>query len=275
MKLQKIIGPSIVIALLVLLYIPTGHWLFDSWLSNPYYTHGFLIPAVSGFIIWRKRRELILAKPLNIGVVVLAVGALIYIMGSLQDIRSLTAFSFLIVLSGLILYFYGTKAMRSLAFPLAFLVFMIPPPFLDKWGFYLQFTSLHSSATLLDWMGFSVTTNGTEIALSGATFTIGIPCSGMNTLIALLALSAVFTYILSGPIYKRAILFVIAFPIAILANILRIVSIILVAHYYNAKFATGFFHDISSPLFFLIAFLFIVLLSRLLGCKVVIGTPEK
>jgi exosortase len=272
-KLKRVIAPLLISAFLLLIYFPTFRWLVQSWLHDPNYTHGFLIPLVSGFMIWRKRHELQRAGPSDIGVVVLALGFSVYIVGFVWNIRSLSAFSFLIVLSGLILYFYGTKAIRSLAFPLGFLLFMIPPPFLERMDYSLQSNSIHASAWFLKAVGLPVTTAGPEIHLGDDTFTIGLPCSGINMLIALLALAAVFAYILTGPVYRRAILFVVAFPIAILANIIRIISIILIAHYYNVKFATGFYHDISSLLFFLVAFLFLVLLSWLLGCKLAI--PER
>lgn len=250
-----------------MVYLPTFRWLVLSWVYNPYYTHGFLIPVVSCFIVWRKRRELKRTKPSNSGDIALALGIFVHIAGFVWGIRFLSAFSLLIVLSGLILYFYGSKAARALAFPLGFLIFMIPLPFIDEMGFSLQYISIHSSASLLETIGLPVATSGAEIILKDATFTIGLACSGINTLIALVALAAVLAYLLTGPTYKRAIVFVTALPIAILANILRIASIILVANYYDTGFATGFYHDISSLLFFLIALLCLVLLGRILGCR--------
>ncbi len=254
-------------AFLALLYWPTFRWLFQSWLTNPYYTHGFLVPFVSGFFIWTKRDELKRREPSITGAFILALGAFVYILGFVWDMRFLCGLSLLVVLSGLALSFFGTKATRSMAFPLCFLIFMIPLPFLEELGFSLQYTSVNASGWFLGVVGLSITTVGPEIHLGDTVFTIGIPCSGVNTLIALLALAAVYAYLLEGPFYKRAIVFVIAFPIAMLANILRIASIIMVANYYGVEVAMGFFHSASSPLFFIIAFLCLVLLGRLIGCR--------
>lgn len=275
MKPKTIAIPLAIVAFITLLYWPTFWWLVQSWLSNPYYSHGFLVPLVSGFFIWTKRDELKRREPSIIGAFVLGLGVLVYIIGFVWGMRFLCAFSLLIVLSGLVLSFFGTKAMRSTLFPLCFLIFMIPPPFLQEIGFSLQYTSVHSSAWFLRMLGLSVATVGPEIHIGDTAFTIGLPCSGVNTLIALLALAAVYAYLLTGPVYKRAILFAIAFPLAILANILRIVSIILVANYHGVEVATGFFHDLSGPLFFAIAFLFLVLLGRLLGCRLRVRVPRK
>jgi len=268
MKLKTIAVPLAIVAFLALLYWPIFRWLVQSWLSNPYYTHGFLVPLVSGFFVWTKRHELKRREPSIIGAFVLALGALVYILGFVWDMRFLSSFSLLIVLSGLILSFYGTKVTRSMVFPLCFLIFMIPLPFLQEIGFSLQSISVHSSAWLLGVTGLPITAVGPEIHLGDSVFTIGLACSGINTLIALLALTAVYAYLLGGGDDKKVLLFIIAFPIAILANILRVTAIILVANYYGTDLATGLFHDFSSLLFFVIAFLCLVLLGRLLGCRI-------
>jgi len=271
MKLKKIVIPVTIVAFLSLVYWPIFRWLVQSWLSNDYYSHGFLVPLVSGFFIWTKRHELKTREPSIIGAFILALGGLIYILGLVWDMRFLSSFSLLIVLSGLSFSFYGTKATRLMLFPLCFLIFMIPLPFMQEVGFSLQSISVRSSTWLLGVMGLPITTIGPEIHLEGNVFTIGLACSGINTLIALLALAAVYVYILRGAFYRRTVLFIIALPIAILANILRIAAIILVANFYGVAIATGFFHDLSSFIFFVIAFLFLILLGKLLQCR--IGVP--
>jgi len=267
MKRRTILIALVGIAVIALVYWPTFRWLVQSWLSNPYYSHGFLVPLISGFIVWTKRSELKASEPSIIGAFVLTLGAFVYILGFVWAMRFLPAFSLLIVLGGLSLLFFGTRATRAIIFPLSFLIFMIPLPFIQELGFSLQTISVHSSAWLVRVFGLPVTTVGPEIHLGDIVFTIGLPCSGINTLIALLALAAVYGYLLLGPVYKRAILFIIAFPLAIGANTLRIASLILIAKYHGVEAVSGFYHDISSPLFFVIAFLFLILLGRILGCR--------
>jgi exosortase len=144
---------------------------------------------------------------------------------------------------------------------------MIPAPFVQSVAYYLQEISVVSSSWLLETLGLPITSSGPEIYLKGTTFTIGLPCSGINTLVALLALSAVYAYVLTGSSIKRISLFLLAFPIAILANILRITTIIMVAYFANVETATGWYHDISSPLFFAISFLILILIARILKCR--------
>ncbi|MEE8471238.1 MAG: exosortase/archaeosortase family protein, partial [Dehalococcoidia bacterium] len=99
-------------------------------------------------------------------------------------------------------------------------------------------------------------------------------CNGINTLISLLALTAVYAYLLVGPPYKKAIIFAFAFPMAILANVARIAAVILIANYHGDEVAMTF-HNFSSPLFFIIAFLCVVLLAWILRCKLSLATLRK
>ncbi len=103
-----------------------------------------------------------------------------------------------------------------------------------------------------------------EIRLEESTFIIGLPCSGMNTLISLLAVAAIFGYFLKGRFYKKVILLTTAIPIAILANLLRIVSILVIANYYGTEVAMRYFHSYSSILLFVVAFLCLVIVTKLL-----------
>jgi len=264
-KTRKLIGISLVVILLSLLYLQTFIWLVNSWLSHSYYSHGFLIPLVSGFIFWRKRHQLKQANPFPPGILVIVLGLALYVAGLLSHFNFLSAISFIIVLGGLVLYFWGTKGLQALLFPICFLIFMIPLPFLDNIGNWLQSLSAHWSAAIIGAMGIPVTITGAEIRLGESVFIIGIPCSGMNTLISLLALAAVFGYFLKGQFYKKAALFTGAIPIAILANLLRIVSILIIANYWGTETAMTFFHSYSSVLLFVVAFICLALFSRLLG----------
>jgi exosortase len=257
-----------IVAVLALVYWPTLRWLVNAWMSNDYYSHGFLVPVVSGFFIWTKREYLKTRETSIIGFILIILGVLLYLAAFFWQIRVFGGLSLLIVIVGLVFFVYGVRVAKKLWFPLVFLLFMIPAPFLQEIAYRLQETSVVSSAWLLETLRFPITSTGPEIFMKGTTFTIGLPCSGINTLVALLALSAVYTYILTGSGLKRIGLFIIAFPVAIIANILRITSIIMVAYFSNVETAVGWYHDISSPLFFAFAFLLLILISRIMKCRI-------
>jgi exosortase len=267
MKSKTIIILVAIAAFLSLLYWPTFRWLVNSWLSNDYYSHGFLVPLVSGFLVWTKREYLQRREPSIIGIFLLVLGALLYALSFFWEIRVLGGLSLLIVITALVFSIFGVRTARIMLFPLVFLVFMIPAPFIQDIAYRLQEISVLSSSWLLGVLGLPITSSGPEIYLKNTTFTIGLPCSGINTLVALLALTAIYGYILTGSVSKRVGLFVLAFPIAIIANILRITTIIAVAYYSNIETATGWYHALSSPLFFVIAFLALVLIGRIMKCR--------
>ncbi|MFC1978323.1 exosortase/archaeosortase family protein [Chloroflexota bacterium] len=264
---RQIIGSVLTGLVVIALYTPVLIWLVGAWFHNPYYSHGFLILPIAAFVVWTKRRELVRAKPYLTGVIVLVAGLATYVAGFAWRIYWLSAFSLLVVASGLILYFWGTKAARSMLFPICFLVFMIPLPFLDSMSITMQSITASGSASVVQAIGIPATQTGTEIYLPGAAFTIGTPCSGMNTLISLLALTTLFLYFLKAPFYKKASLFLLVFPIAIMANIFRIVLLLVIAYFLGADAAMRFFHGFSSLFLFVLAVALLILLARVLRCK--------
>ena len=268
MRGKKLVAPAVIIAFLLVLYIPVFIWLVRAWLANPYYGHGFLVLPISAFIIWWRRKELVKGEPVPLGILPLALGLALYVWGFLWRIRPLCAFSLLPVLLGLTLYFRGKNCARTLAFPICFLVFMIPLPFLDGLLPFLQSFTTRWSAAIVGAMGIPVAVTGAQIHLPHSTFLIGLPCSGMSTLISLLALAALLAYILRGRTYKRVILFLLAFPIAILANLVRIVSLLLIGNHWGGEVAMAYFHDYSSLVFYLVALLLLGLIARVLGCHI-------
>jgi exosortase len=268
MKKKSALILIVVVALLALVYWPTLRWLVNAWISNDYYSHGFLVPLVSGFFVWTKREYLKIREPSVTGIVLIVLGVLLYISSFIWQIRVFGGLSLLVVITGLVFFIFGVRVARKMLFPLVFLFFMIPAPFVQTVAYRLQEISVISSSWLLDVLGLPITSSGPEIYLKGTTFTIGLPCSGINTLVALLALSAVYAYILTGSNIKRTSIFILSFPIAILANILRITTIIMVAYFANVETAVGWYHDLSSPLFFALSFLALVLISRIFKCRI-------
>lgn len=263
----QLVTPVLIGGISAALYVPALVYLVQVWLASPYYSHGFLVLPVSALLAWFRRKELVEAKPAGAGAVVLAMGLVVYAVGFIYKIQWLWVFSVLPVTAGLLLYFRGVRATRSMLFPICFLLFMIPLPVLDSITVPLQLASTSGSASIVQAFGLPVITTGTEIQLTGSTFIIGATCSGMSTLISLLALTALFAYLLKGHYLKRTVLFLLVFPIAVAANVLRITLLLFVAHTWGSEAALGSFHSLSSPIVFLLAILSLFLLSRVSGCS--------
>jgi EpsI family protein len=240
------------------------------WWGNEAASHGFLIPPIAGFLAWRKRREVAaVARVWPAGLWVAALGLLLYPAGVFSAVDFLPQVSFVVALGGVMLYALGPAASRLLAFPYAFLWFMIPWPdtLVEFVSFPMQLFSARFAAMLTGLAGIPVSRDGVDIHLPRYTFSVGVPCSGMKSLVALLALSALVAYLLSGPRWKRWALFAAGLPLALLANVLRIVCILVIATIWGAKAAEGFFHGFSGIVVFLFATLGLVAVGRALGLR--------
>lgn len=255
------------IGLMIVIYSNTLIWLFTAWWNDPYYSHGVLVPLISGYLIWTKRALLseLQKEPSGLGMPVIVTGLLIHGVGLFRTIRFASAISIVIVLAGIILFIYGTDVMKSLLFPVSFLVFMAPIPFSPVIGAALQTPSAGLAATLVSALGIPATVTGAEICLTECAFEVGAPCSGLRSIISLLTLAALYAYLLEGSIFMKAAVFLSALPIAVAANVLRITAILLVANAYGSDAAMRFFHDFSSLLLFVISLIGLLIVGRCFG----------
>ncbi len=262
----------VICILLMLVYLPTFIWMKERFLAvESYYTHGFLIPFISGWLIYRKRQKLKNIK-LNsniCGLFVLIFGLFIHILGLALQIKFVSGFSLLFVLLGLSLYLAGRNYTKEILFPILFLAFMIPLPriLIIQISFRMKLLAAGAGASLINWFNIPVHRTGSIIYLPNTALTIGSPCSGLRSLISLAGLGALFAYLSDLSKVKKIILFISAIPIALAANILRIGILLWVAYVYGHGVATGKFHDISGILVFIFALGGLILVNRMLKWK--------
>jgi exosortase len=266
---RDLAGGLIIAGLVVVLFSSTFAWLVYNWLNNSYYSHGFLVPLVSGFFVWRRRYALRRdeREPSNLGLVVVGSGLALYLISQIWQEYYLSAFALILLLTGLAVYFLGLAATRRLSFPLVFLVFMIPLPFVNRLSPVLEsFTATVSTATVR-LIGIPASNLGSQIELQNSSFVVGAACSGLNSVVALATLVVIFVYILEGSRLAKTILLVLSVPIAMVANLVRVSSLLIIAHVWGAEAGMKYFHDYSSFVLFLLAFALLVVVSRLVGCS--------
>lgn len=259
------------IVILAVLYLPVFVWLGENWLGNPYYGHGFIVPLISGVAFWLRREELKTGKPGTASIVIIASGLLIYFVSySLWGYFFIAALTFPVVLFGTISYLCGMERARRFLFPVLFLFFMIPLPFTDRMAIFLQNLTVHASSDVAGWFGITVQTSGNQISIPGAQFVVGPQCSGMNSLIALFTLSAFMAFMVldCARKWRRTLLFLSAVPFALVGNIIRTALILVIAEAWGTEAALDYFHTWSSPLLFILALGLLVIISKLLGCRI-------
>jgi eight transmembrane protein EpsH (proposed exosortase) len=134
---------------------------------------------------------------------------------------------------------------------------MIPLPYLiyDSIAFPLKLFAARCATFSLQFMEIPVLREGNVITLASTTLEVADACSGIRSLISLIALGVVFAYFTQSSAWKRIVLVVSTIPIAIFANALRVVITGILAHYCNPEMAQGFFHTFSGWLIFVLAFL--------------------
>ena len=172
----------------------------------------------------------------------------------------------MLTLVGLVLLFFGKNYLRPLLFPIAFLLFMIPLPAvaIANLSFRLKIFAAQIATFTINKLGVPAIREGSLIRTIHSQIMVEDPCSGIRSLIALIALGALMAYYSKLSRVKKAALFISSVPIAVSTNIIRIIALSMVSEIYGEKYATGFFHDAMGILVFVFAFLGLALVERVL-----------
>jgi exosortase len=229
-------------------------WLVESWIVNPYYLHGFIVVFASlCFTIYRARISKIEKDNNKTWTYYAAAGVVLYVIGFSIGLNYLKAVpAFFILLS--IAYLLGGKTFGDdLRFPLLFPIIAVPIPFLPELTAFLQFLMADLSTGILHLFGYEIHAEGALIHLPNATFLIAEPSSGIQSLIALLTLMIPVVYFTKTASCKKVYLNLLIVPIAVLSNLLRIITLFLVGYYYGEEIADQFWHDKGNIVFFGIA----------------------
>jgi exosortase len=247
----------VLLLLLGFLYQSILAKLVMNWWNNPDFSHGFVIPLFSFFVVWqqRKRLEKLPLAPSSFGLLVIAGALLVLIVGVLGAELFLSRSSLVLLLAGVIIYFAGWRYFRALLFPWAVLFLMIPIPVIvfNQIAFPLQFLASQLATGLLSVLGVPVLREGNVIHLPVMSLEVVEACSGIRSLVSLTALAVIYGYFVESRNLWRVILVVAAIPIAVVANGLRIMGTGLVVQYWDPQKGEGFFHTFSGWIIFVLS----------------------
>ncbi len=253
--------------LLVLMYWKIAVKLVTDWYEIPDYSHWFLVPLFSLFLLWDKRDKLrsLPVQQTWAGIPLIAAGVATLFFGVYGAELFLSRFSFILILSGLIWTFFGKAILREVLFPIAVLLLAIPFPeiIFNQITFPLQLLASRCASALLPLLGVPVFREGNVIQLPVMKLEVAEACSGIRSLMSLFTLSVFYGYFLERTTGRRWIMALASIPIAVCANALRIVGTGLCVQYWDPSKAEGFFHEFSGWVMFVISLGCLYLLHRI------------
>lgn len=231
--------------------------MIADWRTDPNYSHGFLVPLIAAYVAWERRQEILAAtrKPSSSGLALVGGGLILFLIGHLAGVNFTKQFSMLLVIAGAILFTAGKDVLRIVKFPIAYLVFMLPLPYLlyDAVAFPLKLLVSWVSVASLRLLGIPVTRDGNIISLAATTLEVTDACSGIRSIISLLALSVALAYFTQKSWPHKVTLVVLSLPIALVANAFRVIATGILASRYGAVVAQGFFHELAGIVIFGVA----------------------
>jgi exosortase len=255
--------------LLLLCYSQVLYRMGKDWAVDPNSSHGFIIPFISGYLVWKRKDLLTMAavRPSGWGLPILLGGLLLLVVGKAGSELFTMRFSFVVVIYGLLIFLLGTDITKKLSFPISYLIFMIPIPYLfyDAVAFPLKLMAARISADMIMIMEIPIFREGNIIHLTDMTLQVADACSGIRSLTSLLALGTIFAYFTLDRVWERIVLVLLTVPIAVLANSFRVTGTAVLSHYYGSKVADGFFHSFSGWIIFVVAFMLLFLCGWVLS----------
>jgi exosortase len=250
-------------------------WAWQAWTGNQ--EHSKLVPPISLALVWYHRKKIKNAEKRgsNSGLLFVAMGIALFLLSArcLQPRFALASIPFLIY--GSVLYLWGKQVARIVLFPCAFLIFMVPVAAIEQGTFRLQFIITEIIGFLSNLVGIKIQALGTTLTAADHSFNFQIAegCSGIRSLTAMAMITAVYVHLTQNKFWKKITIFVLSIVFAILGNVGRIFTVILVAKFINPDLASGIYHEYSGFLFFPIALIAMFFFSKLLNLHWQQSTP--
>ena len=223
------------------LYHQTAGWMVSNWLLNPYMNYGALVPAISAYLVWKERSKFRVSFEPR-GLFPLAAAALLYF----SPLYIIKAVSLVVFVAGSFLMLFGFETLRKIAFPLAFLLLMIPLPdyMVEYVGLHLRAVSVDAAVSIAGAFYGIEFIQDTYIKAGDLTLYVGLPCSGIESFLGFGVFAVLFAYLFEKG-WRRILLVALCLGMTMAMNALRIVLVIISGIYLGEAAAMGVFHTLS------------------------------
>lgn len=261
------LGIAAIGGLMAALYFSIIPDLASEWWTEPASSYGMLIPPLALYLAFLRRSVTLAlpARPEARGLLLVAAGCLVFLVGNLAAEFFLSRISFVLLLAGLAWTFWGWPRFRSLLFPFVLLATMVPLPAIvyNQVAAPLQLFASSVATGLAQSLGVSVYQDGNIIHLATISLGVAEACSGLQSLSAMVVASLLLGFLEDASILGRVLVLVLSVPLAIAINVLRVTGTAILADHAQ-EFAMGFYHLFSGWLVFLLGFGILWVLARLL-----------
>jgi len=258
----------LVLPLLAGMYYKIVPDMVKDWYHDENYSHGFLVPIIAGYFLWRcwpdlRERQV---KPDGLGLAVIVWGVFQLLVAWLGTEYFSMRTSLIVLLAGMALFWFGRDVLKGMALPLGYLIFMVPIPYIvyDMVAFPLKLFVTKVSVAFLKIVGVTVMREGNIIMFPTTTLEVADACSGIRSLISLLAIAVAYAYLFKISNVRRWIIIFSSVPIAVATNALRVIVTGILAQWWGSKAAEGFFHEFAGMAVFVLAMVVLVAFGEML-----------
>lgn len=261
----------------IILYSGRTNWALED------YSHIYFILPISLFLVWQKRevlkslfqKEDDSAVRVFLSFIFLLGGILLFIFGWRNAYDLIYIFSLIPVLFGLTGYLYGSKVLKALSFPILYFLFLVPPPpaILDSVTLPMRYGVSFAAEKILSLFTYPVTREGLLLSIGYSEIFMAPACSGFRSLVTMSALSLPYIYLIKGRLLNKAILAISVIPLALIGNLIRVITISLITFYFGTEAGQGFLHNFSGILIFMVTILGLTGIESLMD-RFTSGKPE-
>jgi exosortase B len=256
---------------LAALILPTYVVLFNTLWDEEAYEHGLIVTSVFWFLMWRGHRAVLALEPrpaVVSGFALLLGGLFLYFVGRTQNLPLFEVSAHLPLLVAVLLLTIGWQAVFKLWFPLLFMLFLIPLPGFVMLAMTAELKQGVSAvaASLLYHAGYPIARDGVVLTVGQYQMLVADACSGLNSIYSLTAMGLLYLHLMQHRSWWRnGVLLAAIVPVAIFANLVRVLVLILITFHLGDEAGQGFLHGLSGVVLFVVALLSLIALDRLLG----------
>lgn len=264
------------------MYIPTFYSLFTGIWSTDEQVHQPIILVLAIWLIFRKWPSIKKVKEGKsayiFGGIAFFLALILYVIGRSQQLYLFEVGSFVLMLAAILLIKLGFSAIKIMLFPLFFMLFMIPLPgtLVIMLTMPMKMAVSYMTENILYWADYPIARNGVILQIGQYQLLIANACAGLQTLLTLEALGLLYLNLVRHTsVFRSVTLAILIIPISFVANVIRVISLILITFYFGEAAGQGFLHSFSGLVLFLSALLLIMAIDKLLRLAVAVYTEAQ